>query len=118
MANIVVIDDDPDIRDMVKATLESAGHKVAVAADGREGIQQCRAFQADLVITDLFMPEHEGLEAIKELRIQSPELRIVAISGRPTGGTMLEVAKRLGADAALPKPFLADELLRIVEQTL
>jgi DNA-binding NtrC family response regulator len=118
MANILVIDDDPDIRDLVKATLASAGHQVSVAADGREGVQQCRAARPDLVITDLFMPEQEGIETIKQLRMESPDLRIVAISGKPTAGTMLEVAKRLGAHAALAKPFMADELLKVVEQTL
>jgi DNA-binding response OmpR family regulator len=118
VANIIVIDDDPDIRELIKSALESAGHKVSVAPDGREGIRQCRAAQFDLVITDLFMPEQEGLETIKQLRMQAPDVRIVAISGKPTGGTMLEVAKRLGADAVLPKPFMSDELLEIVEQTL
>src|SRR5579859_1362922 len=109
MATILVIDDDPDVRDLVKTTLESAGHKVALAVDGRDGVQQYRAKGADLVITDLFMPDQEGLETIEQLRLEFPEVRIVAISGKPTGGTMLSVAQRLGAAAILPKPFLPDE---------
>src|SRR5581483_1939390 len=115
---ILVIDDDPDIRDLVKTTLESAGHEVWVAADGHQGVQQCRSVQPDLAITDLFMPEQEGIETIKQLRMEFPDLRIVAISGKPTAGTMLAVAKRLGAHAALAKPFMADELLKLVEETL
>lgn len=118
MAVILIIDDDPDMRDILKVTLESAGHKVTLAADGREGVQQYRAAPHDLVITDLFMPEQEGLETIKQLRMEFPDVSIIAISGRPTGGTMLTVAERLGAKAVLQKPFLPKQLLETVEQSL
>ena len=118
MAAILVIDDDPDVRDLLKRTLESAGHQVTLAADGRQGVLVFRSTGADLVITDLFMPNQEGLETIKQLRLEFPEARIIAISGKPTGGTMLSVAQRLGAIAVLPKPFLPDELLKTVEQSL
>ena len=118
MAVILVIDDDPDTRDLLKATLEGAGHEVYLAPDGRQGVQQFRNKRADLVITDLFMPDQEGLETIKQLRIEFPEIVILAISGKPTGSTMLNVAKRLGARSVLQKPFLPDELLKVVEQSL
>jgi CheY-like chemotaxis protein len=118
MAEILVIDDDPDIRDLLKNTLESVGHRVTVASDGRKGVEQYRAKRVDLVITDLFMPNQEGLETIKQLRADFAEIRIIAISGKPTGGTMLAVAKRLGADAILPKPFTPEELLKTVEGVL
>lgn len=118
MAGILVIDDDPDTRDVVKATLESAGHEVDLAADGRQGVQRFKEKRPDLVITDLFMPGQEGLETIKQLRIEFPEVLIIAMSGKPTGGTMLTVAKRLGATAVLQKPFLPQELLKVVEQAL
>jgi CheY-like chemotaxis protein len=118
MAGILVIDDDPDIRELLKATLEGAGHQVSLATDGRRGIEQYRAEPADLVITDLYMPGQEGLETIEQLKVEFPDVRVIAISGKPTGGTMLSVAKRLGATAVLPKPFLPEELLKLVEQTL
>lgn len=118
MACILVIDDDPDIRDLAKSTLESAGHKVILAVDGREGVQLYRANRPDLVITDLFMPNQEGLETIKQLRMEFPEIRIVAISGKPSGNTMLSIAQRLGAVAVLQKPFVTEELLKVVEQAL
>jgi DNA-binding response OmpR family regulator len=118
MANILVIDDDPDVRDLVKATLESAGHEVFVAVNGRAGMQQYRAKPADLVITDLFMPDQEGLETIKLLRLEFPDVRIIAISGKPAGETMLSVAKRIGATEVMSKPFLPDELLKVVERAL
>src|SRR5579859_4579123 len=118
MAFILVIDDDPDTRELLRSTLSSAGHEVAMAAEGSAGVQKYRTRKADLVITDLYMPGQEGLETIKQLRLEFPEVRIVAMSGKPTGGTMLSVAQRLGAAAVLPKPFSSEELLKVVEQAL
>ena len=118
MAVILVIDDDPDTRDLLKATLESAGHEVVLAPEGRQGVQSYRNRRTDLVITDLYMPGQEGLETIKQMRMEFPEVPIIAISGRPTGSTMLTVAKRLGAKDVLQKPFLPAELLKVVEQAL
>ena len=118
MASILVIDDDPDTREVLQGTLESAGHTVALASDGKQGVQAYRASRTDLVITDLYMPGQEGLETIKQLRMEFPDVRIVAMSGKPTGGTMLSVAKSLGAEAVLSKPFLPEELLAAVEQAL
>lgn len=118
MAFILVIDDDPDTREVIQGTLEAAGHEVVLATDGKQGVQMYRARRADLVITDLYMPGQEGLETIKQLRMEFPESRIVAMSGKPTGGTMLSVAQRLGAAAVLAKPFLPAELLSAVEQAL
>jgi CheY-like chemotaxis protein len=118
MAGILIIDDDPDTRDLLKISLEAAGHQITAAADGSEGVQAYRTNKADLVIMDLYMPGQEGLETIKQLRMEFPEVRIVAISGKPTGATMLSVAKRLGAIGVLHKPFLQEELLHVVEQSL
>ena len=118
MASILVIDDDPDTREVLLSTLESAGHTVVLASDGKQGVEQYRAQPADLVITDLYMPGQEGLETIKQLSMEFPEVRIVAMSGKPTGATMLSVATRLGAAAVLSKPFLPEELLAAVEQAL
>jgi CheY-like chemotaxis protein len=118
MASILVIDDDPDTREVLLSTLEPAGHTVALASDGKQGIQEYRAKPVDLVITDLYMPGQEGLETIQQLRMEFPEVRIVAMSGKPTGATMLSVATRLGAAAVLSKPFLPEELLAAVERAL
>lgn len=118
MAHILVIDDDPDTRDVIQSTLEAAGHEITLASDGRQGVERHRARPADLVITDLYMPGQEGLETIKQLRMEFPDVRIIAMSGKPTGSTMLTVAQRLGAAIVLHKPFLPDELLKAVESSL
>jgi len=118
MAGILIIDDDPDTRDLLKTTLEAAGHQVTSASDGAQGMQAYRTQKMDLVITDLYMPGQEGLETIKQLRMEFPEARIVAISGKPAGSTMLTVAQRLGANGVLHKPFTQEELLHVVEQSL
>ena len=118
MARILVIDDDPDMRALVEQMLKSAGHETILAADGREGIDQCRSKPADLVITDIYMPNQEGLETIMELRKRFPGLAIIAMSGRATAGTMLSIAEKLGAVETLQKPFVAEELLAAVEKAL
>jgi len=118
MARILVIDDAPDMRALLEQTLQSAGHEVALAADGREGMQQFRANSADLVLTDLYMPNQEGLESIILLRKESPAVRIIAMCGKPTAMPMLTAAQRLGAVAVLQKPFATDELLSVVGKVL
>jgi DNA-binding response OmpR family regulator len=97
--------------------LAAANHEVIEAADGKKGIDQFAAHRPDIVITDLLMPEQEGIETIRELRRVAPSLRIVAMSGGVTDNDMmfLGMAKALGADAILAKPFRADELLRAIQ---
>jgi DNA-binding NtrC family response regulator len=118
MARILVIDDDPDMRTMVGQTLKSAGHEVALATDGQEGVEQCRARPADLVVTDIYMPNREGLETMVEIRKRFPEIAIIAMSGRDTARTMLSIAQRLGAAEVLQKPFVTGELRTAVERVL
>jgi len=118
MARILVIDDDPDIRAMLEQILKSAGHEVILAADGREGMERHRSSPADLVITDLYMPNQEGLETIHEFRTRFPEVAIIAMSGRAAAVTMLSVAQKFGAVAVLHKPFAADELIAAVAKAL
>ena len=118
MARILVIDDDPDTRELLEQMLKGAGHQVSLAADGSEGVKQFCANPADLVITDLYMPGQEGIETIMQLRRHFPESAILAISGRIAAETMLLVARKLGAVATLQKPFVADELLASVERAL
>ena len=118
MARILVIDDAAEIRTLLEATLQSAGHEVVLAADGREGLRQYRAQPADLVITDLYMPIQDGLETIIQLRKEFPTVRIIAMCGKSTAMPMLSAAQRLGAVAVLQKPFLPDELLAEVAKVL
>jgi DNA-binding response OmpR family regulator len=118
MARILVIDDDPDMRALLEQTLKSAGHEVALAAEGSEGLEQYCANPADLVITDLYMPGQEGLETIMELRRLFPQAAIMAMSGRAAAETMLSIAKKLGAVEMLQKPFTVEELLAAVAGTL
>jgi CheY-like chemotaxis protein len=118
MARILVIDDEPDMRALVEEILNSAGYEVILAADGREGVERYRTLRADLVITDLYMPNQEGLETIREFRSCFPEVAIIAMSGRAEALTMLSIAKKFGAIGILHKPFLADELIAAVEKAL
>jgi CheY-like chemotaxis protein len=118
MARILIIDDEPVTRAMVEEMLKLADHETVSAADGIEGLKQFLARPSDLVITDLFMPEKDGLEVIKELRMRFPKVAIIAISGKPIAGKMLSVAHTLGAVEVLQKPFTSVELLSIVEKVL
>jgi DNA-binding response OmpR family regulator len=118
MARILVIDDDPDMRAMLEQILKSAGHEVILAADGREGVEQYRTKATDLVITDLYMPNQEGLETIREFRTRFPEVAIIAMSGKDAAVTMLSIAQKFGAVAVLHKPFLTDELIAAVAKAL
>ena len=120
MARILVIDDDAQMRNMLRQMLESEGHTAAVAENGKEGLLQMRTHPFDLVITDLIMPEKEGIETIQELRKSYPDLKIIAISGGGRYGQLeyLPVAKKLGADSTLAKPFRKQELLEMMEDVL
>ena len=118
MARILVIDDDPDTRAMLEQTLKPAGYEVISAADGREGVEQYRTKATDLVITDLYMPNQDGFETIREFRISFPEVAIIAMSGRTDTGTMLSIAQNLATVGILRKPFLPDELIAAVAKAL
>jgi DNA-binding NtrC family response regulator len=118
MARILVIDDDADMRALLEQMLTPAGHEVVLAVDGREGVEKYRSRPADLVITDLFMPNQEGLETIVELRRRFQDAVIIAMSGRTAGISLLSVAERLGAVAILEKPFSSNQLLNAVEKAL
>lgn len=113
------MDDDPDIRAVIMEALGVAGHEVSSAANGREGVDQALAFQPDLIIIDLFMPEQEGLETIRKLNQQIPHVAILAMSGRSAASSpMLTIALELGAVNVLEKPFDAMTLRAAAEATL
>lgn len=117
MAKILVIDDEPQIRSVIARVLNRAGHTVREANNGEEGIGLFHRTHPVLVITDILMPEMEGIETIRTLREAAPTIPILAISGsvRPL---YLRAATRLGATSALAKPFRADELLSVVGRLL
>jgi DNA-binding response OmpR family regulator len=117
LAKILIIDDNPDILQLYGRALRQAGHEVVEAPDGRVGIRLYREDPADLVITDIVMPEKEGIETIRELRRDFPDAKIIAISGggsAMTSSTCLMLAKRLGAERTLGKPIKISELLEVV----
>jgi len=118
MARILVIDDDPEMRAVLEQTLQLAGHKVELAADGRQGVAAFANAPADVVITDLYMPNQDGLEMITELRKRFPTVAIIAMSGRAAATALLSIAGKLGAVEVLQKPFVPAELLATVEKVL
>lgn len=120
MAKILVIDDDHNIRTLLCRMLERAGYEVLSAADGTQASELFRRHPLDLIITDLFMPDREGMEIIQELRANHPRVKIIAISGGGSlGGTsFLDVARLIGATSTLAKPFGSEALLRTVAEVL
>jgi DNA-binding response OmpR family regulator len=118
MARILIIDDDPDTRALLEDTLKSARHETFTAADGREGLKQYLASPADLVITDMFMPDQDGFQTIVELRKQFPTLAIIAMSGKASAMDILSIAQILGAAEVLQKPFTAAQLLSATDKVL
>jgi CheY-like chemotaxis protein len=119
MANILIIEDDADVRMAIQHCLEKSGHVVRVASDGKEGMSHLNKHPVDLVVTDVFMEGQEGLETIAALRKKHPTLPVIAMSGgNPASETMLTVAKELGAQQVLSKPFWSKGLLEAVEKAL
>lgn len=119
MAAILVIDDEPEIRTLLRAVLASAGHTVIEATNGREGLVLYRQQAADLVITDIQMPELNGLDLILELTREFLNVKVIAISGVQGEATgALAVAKLLGARQTLRKPFSLETVRAAVEYEL
>jgi|SRR5687767_7419062 CheY-like chemotaxis protein len=117
MHRILVIDDSKDIRDLIQRILMDAGYSVSVAGDGHEGLQLLRATHAEVVITDIFMPNQDGIETIAQLKAEFPGTKIIAISGGSklvNSDSYSTTLREFGAHALLAKPFDPDELLRIV----
>ena len=120
MARILLIDDNPDVLNVVHCVLTAEGHVVEDAPTGSAGITLHRENPFDLIITDIVMPEKEGISTIIELRGEYPDFKIIAMSGggdfEPYG--YLDIAIRVGADRTLPKPFSRMELLEAVNDVL
>ena len=114
MARIILIDDDDLLSSTLAQALTEAGHTVAVAANGFDGVALFRKESADLILTDITMP-HGGLPTIRVLRAEFPKLPIIAMSGNPTH---LDVAGALGASRILPKPFTLGQLATAIAEVL
>jgi len=119
MSSVLVVDDEEQVRQLIRETLEQAGHHVWEARDGKEALLLFRQSHADLVIMDILMPDQDGLESIVSLRREYPKVKVIAI----TGGTdmigiltFLDVAKMLGATRTLQKPFEMRALLDAVAE--
>lgn len=116
MRELLIADDDAGLREALKMALEAAGYRVRVARHGGEAFALQNEAPADVLITDIFMPENDGFEAIDRFRKSFPGTRIVAMSGDAKRAKLeyLPVAALIGVDATLKKPFRTDELLRIL----
>ena len=120
MNKILVIDDDDAVRNTMVAILKRGGYEVSTASDGNRGMASFRKDRPALVITDIIMPDKEGIATILDIRRQCPEARIIAMSGggRLDSADILSYAKKLGANEILYKPFAPDELLKCVRTCL
>ena len=120
MAAILLVEDELELKEMLKVALARRNFTVIEAENGREAIARFRPGITDLVITDLIMPEEDGLKVIIKLREVKPSVRIIAISGggKAGPGNYLSLAKALGADAVFSKPFSIAELLSKAEELL
>jgi hypothetical protein len=116
-ASVLVVDDDDSIRNLFQIVLTGGGYEVVAARNGREALVLLRERRFNVLVTDLVMPEGEGIETIRTLRKEQPDLKIVAVSGA-FGGMYLKVAKALGANATLMKPVPPDVLLATVQSLL
>jgi CheY-like chemotaxis protein len=116
MIKVLLVDDDADFRGMLQSALQLAGYPVALARHGREALAVQRRSPSDVMITDIFMPESDGFEAIEAFRRDFPATKIIAISGgAPLVKTnYLDAARLVGVDAVLQKPFDVEELLRLL----
>jgi CheY-like chemotaxis protein len=116
---VLVVDDRSDVLGFVRAALERAGYQVDVAQNGREAIAFQRQRPVDLLITDIFMPEADGMETIDRFKTEYPSTRIIAMSGGVERmQDYLQIADQIGVDATLRKPFTMEELLRAVRSVL
>lgn len=116
-SRILIVDDDSAIRDVLQSMLETDGHAVAAAQNGRVAMRMLAERPFDAVITDLVMPEQEGIETIKQIVESHPGVKIIAMSGA-FGGDYLRIASLLGAHSTLRKPLRLKEVLETVRGLL
>jgi CheY-like chemotaxis protein len=115
---ILVIEDDQSVRDVLQSLLEGLGHDVRSAADGALGLEELARADYDVVISDMIMPNLDGILTCSEIRDRFPHVRVIAMSGYRGSRSYLSAAEKLGAVATLKKPFSQDELVLALEQAL
>lgn len=117
---ILVVDDEPELRELIGRVLVAGGHRVTSAENGEQASRWLSKETFDVVVTDVIMPERDGMQVITELRRKHPAVKVIAISG---GGHVsreqyLKIAKGLGAHAVLAKPFSTEELMRALRAVM
>jgi DNA-binding response OmpR family regulator len=120
MAGILIVEDDNDLREMLKVSLLRRKYTVLEASNGKEALARFKPSIVNLVITDIIMPDEDGLKVIMQLKEIKPALRIIAISGggKAGPGNYLSMARALGADEIFPKPFSLNTLLQKIDEML
>jgi two-component system KDP operon response regulator KdpE len=118
VAEIVIIDDDAGVRRLFRDILEGAGHGVRDAASAKEGLRLVRAKTTDVVITDILMPDMDGLEVTRTLHREAPRIKVIAISGGRQDVDYCTVARFLGAHETLMKPVTVERLVATVADVL
>lgn len=118
MASILIIDDDNFIRNLVGTVLKKSGYTVFSAENGEKGVELAQKENPDLVLTDMLMPDKEGIQTICEIKEINPNIKIIAMSGggKTKNLTFLDMAKKVGADEILSKPFKPNDLLSIIKK--
>ena len=120
MTQILVVDDDPQLRRLTARVLQRAGFQVSVAEDGSSALAMLNGSRFELLVTDILMPNQDGIGTIIQVKRDHPKLKVIAISGSgdTVGMNYLDFAKKLGSDAVLRKPFEFDDLVSTVKQLL
>ncbi len=120
MPGVLIVEDERELREMLKLSLIRRNYSVIEASNGKEAILHFKPTLTDIVITDLIMPEEDGLKVIMKLREMKPTLKIIAISGggKAGPGNYLNLAKALGADSVFSKPFSVNDLITAIEKLL
>jgi DNA-binding response OmpR family regulator len=111
---VLIVDDDTKIRNLLRSVLETAGYSVQDSADGNQALASIRRRCPDIVLTDIVMPDMEGIELIKKMRMITKSFKIVAMSGAGASSKYLQAARLLGADATIQKPIAIDTLLELM----
>jgi DNA-binding response OmpR family regulator len=120
MAGILIVEDDNDLREMLKVSLMRRKYTILEASNGKEAMAKFKPALIDLVITDIIMPDEDGLKVIMKFRELKPSLKIIAISGGGKAGpaNYLSMARALGADEIFPKPFSINTLIAKIDEIL
>jgi CheY-like chemotaxis protein len=117
MHSILIVDDDPQFRRFCRTSLDGRGYLISEAANGAEALSAVRAAIVDLIVLDLSMPDMDGFEFLKAVRLERRDLRVLVMSGF-MGGTMLPAAKHMGGTETIAKPFAPETLVSIVQTIL